>query len=75
MPAGAFRIPGRTARPITAPRLPTKQFKLLGLIPVTAPPSATGELDTTYLDGELRISRGNRGNLFVLRMQKRGVKP
>jgi hypothetical protein len=52
-----------------------KQFKLLGLIPVTAPASAAGELDVTYLDDELRVSRGNKGNLFVLRMQNRAVKP
>ena len=43
-----------------------KQFKLLGLIPITAPESAKGKLDTTYLDEELRVSRGDRGNLFVL---------
>ncbi len=46
-----------------------KEFKLLGLIPVKAPPTATGELQVTYLDEELRVSRGNKGNLFVLRMQ------
>lgn len=57
------------------PTLPILQFKLLGLIPITAPPSATGELDITYLDEELRISRGNRGNLFVLKMKDRKVKP
>lgn len=43
-----------------------KKFKILGLIPVTAPESAKGELDITYIDEDLRISRGNRGNLFVL---------
>ncbi|KAL4452247.1 hypothetical protein ABPG75_007909 [Micractinium tetrahymenae] len=52
-----------------------KEFKLLGLIPVKAPPSATGELDITYLDDELRISRGNRNNLFILKMRNRSVKP
>jgi hypothetical protein len=29
---------------------------------------ARGELEITYLDDELRISRGDRGNLFVLVM-------
>ena len=46
-----------------------KQFKLLGVVPVQAPPTAVGELEVTYLDDELRVSRGNKGNLFVLRMQ------
>eukprot|EP00884_Botryococcus_braunii_P012164 jgi/Botrbrau1/20949/Bobra.0135s0068.1 len=44
-------------------------FKIFGLIPVPAPPSARGKLDTTYLDQEnLRISRGDKGNLFILEM-------
>ena len=37
------------------------QFKLLGLVPVNAPPSAKGKLDITYVDEDLRISRGDRG--------------
>eukprot|EP00200_Dunaliella_tertiolecta_P003776 CAMPEP_0202337594 /NCGR_PEP_ID=MMETSP1126-20121109/217_1 /ASSEMBLY_ACC=CAM_ASM_000457 /TAXON_ID=3047 /ORGANISM="Dunaliella tertiolecta, Strain CCMP1320" /LENGTH=226 /DNA_ID=CAMNT_0048927823 /DNA_START=61 /DNA_END=741 /DNA_ORIENTATION=+ len=52
-----------------------KQFKILGLIPITAPESAKGELATTYLDEELRISRGDKGNLFVLRMADPDGKP
>jgi len=56
-----------------------KKFNLFGgLISITAPEKAKGELDTTYLDngivcdvdgsrGEcIRISRGDRGNVFVL---------
>lgn len=45
-----------------------KTFKIFGLIPVTAPDSARGELAITYLDEDLRISRGDKGNLFVLSM-------
>ncbi|MCL7035194.1 hypothetical protein MKW94_017887 [Papaver nudicaule] len=44
------------------------QFKILGLIPVKAPGRARGELEITYLDEELRVSRGDKGNLFVLKM-------
>ena len=40
-----------------------------GLIRVTAPDSAKGKLDTTFLDEELRISRGDKGNLFILRQR------
>jgi len=49
-------------------RVQFKLFKLLGFVPVKAPESATGALDVTYLDEDLRISRGNRSNLFVLTM-------
>lgn len=31
-------------------------------------PYPEGALAVTYLDDELRVSRGDRGNLFVLRM-------
>ncbi|XP_056163226.1 probable plastid-lipid-associated protein 4, chloroplastic isoform X4 [Syzygium oleosum] len=43
-------------------------FKIAGLIPIKAPGRARGELEITYLDEELRISRGDKGNLFVLKM-------
>ena len=43
-----------------------KQFRIFGLIPITAPESAKGKLDTTFVDSTLRISRGDKGNLFVL---------
>ncbi|ONK65430.1 uncharacterized protein A4U43_C07F37040 [Asparagus officinalis] len=43
-------------------------FKILGLIPIKAPDTARGELEITYLDEEIRISRGDKGNLFILKM-------
>ena len=36
-------------------------FKVLGLLPVKAPEAAKGRLSVTFLDDELRISRGDRG--------------
>lgn len=38
------------------------QFKIFGLLPITAPESAKGKLDTTFVDEELRISRGDKGH-------------
>eukprot|EP00877_Chromochloris_zofingiensis_P013596 jgi/Chrzof1/8490/Cz03g13020.t1 len=49
-----------------------KTFKIFGLLPITAPQAGgrgRGELAVTYLDEELRISRGDKGNLFVLVME------
>ncbi|KAK6945587.1 Plastid lipid-associated protein/fibrillin conserved domain [Dillenia turbinata] len=43
-------------------------FKIGGLLPIKSPGSGRGQLEITYLDEELRISRGNRGNLFILKM-------
>ncbi|KAI5066197.1 hypothetical protein GOP47_0018821 [Adiantum capillus-veneris] len=43
-------------------------FKIAGLISIKAPERARGELEITYLDEELRVSRGDKGNLFVLKM-------
>ena len=53
-------------------RLPAHQgARILALSPcrllrIKAPKKAVGELDTTFLDNELRIGRGDKGNLFVL---------
>ncbi|XP_024526788.1 probable plastid-lipid-associated protein 4, chloroplastic isoform X1 [Selaginella moellendorffii] len=52
-------------------------FKIAGLIPIKAPGRARGELDVTYLDEDLRccsVSRGDRGNLFVLKMFDRSYR-
>ncbi|KAJ9174616.1 hypothetical protein P3X46_013244 [Hevea brasiliensis] len=56
--------------PLTAKKVAVKFdfFKIAGLIPVKAPGRARGELEITYLDEELRISRGDKGNLFILKM-------
>ncbi|KAL5209975.1 hypothetical protein ABZP36_005598 [Zizania latifolia] len=43
-------------------------FKIFSLIPIKAPGSGKGELEITYLDEELRVSRGDKGNLFILKM-------
>ncbi|CAO1943814.1 unnamed protein product [Urochloa humidicola] len=43
-------------------------FKIFSLIPIKSPGSGKGELEITYLDEELRVSRGDKGNLFVLKM-------
>jgi hypothetical protein len=45
-----------------------KFFVFGGLIKVTAPERARGALDITYVDDEVRVSRGDKGNLFVLTM-------
>ncbi|KAE8009080.1 hypothetical protein FH972_005534 [Carpinus fangiana] len=37
-------------------------------IPIKSPGSGRGQLEITYLDEELRVSRGDRGNLFILKM-------
>ncbi|KAJ1627304.1 plastid lipid-associated protein/fibrillin conserved domain-containing protein, partial [Pavlovales sp. CCMP2436] len=43
-----------------------KQFRI-GWVPVNVDPAKfRGVLETTYLDDDLRISRGDKGNLFVL---------
>ncbi|XVE48686.1 hypothetical protein DITRI_Ditri01bG0022300 [Diplodiscus trichospermus] len=56
--------------PLNARKVAVKfdSFKIGGLIPVKAPGRARGELEITYLDEELRISRGDKGNLFILKM-------
>ena len=38
----------------------------IGWLKFPAPSSARGVLETTYLDEEMRISRGDKGNIFVL---------
>mmetsp|Transcript_26214 Transcript_26214/g.58713 ORF Transcript_26214/g.58713 Transcript_26214/m.58713 type:complete len:250 (-) Transcript_26214:134-883(-) len=49
-------------------RTVTVRFRRFGIgwLRFPAPKTAVGVLETTYLDDELRISRGDKGNLFVL---------
>ncbi|KAK4739665.1 hypothetical protein R3W88_003362 [Solanum pinnatisectum] len=56
--------------PLNARRVAVKfdSFTIASLIPIKNRGSGCGELEITYLDEELRISRGNQGNLFILRM-------
>ena len=53
-------------RPPSAVGVQFRTFLLGGLLPVPAPERARGALDTTFLDADLRIGRGDKGNLFVL---------
>ncbi|GLT96920.1 hypothetical protein SLE2022_145110 [Rubroshorea leprosula] len=56
--------------PLNARRVAVKfdYFRIAGLIPIKSPGSGRGQLEITYLDEEIRISRGDRGNLFILKM-------
>ncbi|KAI3448314.1 hypothetical protein Pfo_004979 [Paulownia fortunei] len=56
--------------PLNARRVAVKfdTFKVAALIPIKSRGSGRGQLEITYLDEELRISRGNQGNLFILKM-------
>lgn len=56
--------------PLNANKVAVKfdYFKIAGLIPIKAPGRARGELEITYLDDELRVSRGDLGNLFILKI-------
>ena len=49
------------------------RFSIFGVVGVDAPASARGALDTTYLDEDLRVGRGDKGNLFVLAMRDRSA--
>jgi len=64
--------------PVSESRVNVKftRFKVLGVFDFPFPEMKTTPwLDTTYLDDDLRISRGFRGNVFVLTMDDRDVKP
>ncbi|KAH7654755.1 Plastid lipid-associated protein/fibrillin conserved domain-containing protein [Dioscorea alata] len=62
--------------PINARRVAVRfdTFKIFGLISIKSPGSGRGELEITYLDEEIRISRGDKGNLFILKMVDRSYR-
>lgn len=67
---GFLRVPSKVTADLS-PLSPSKvavQFKKFSLGPINfkAPESFKGELDVTYLDSDLRLSRGDKGNIFVL---------
>lgn len=49
-------------------KLTNVQFKRFSIGPVgfDAPERFTGSLDVTYLDDEFRLTRGDKGNIFIL---------
>ena len=53
--------------PLTSSKVAV-QFKVFTIGPISfnAPSSFKGELDITYVDEDLRLSRGDKGNIFVL---------
>eukprot|EP00889_Picochlorum_renovo_P004668 jgi/Picre1/31698/NNA_007049.t1 len=63
-----FNAVEATLEPVNSSKVNVKfdTFYIGSIIPIKAPDSARGELTVTYLDDTLRISRGNRGNLFIL---------
>ena len=56
----------------TSPSAVDVQFKKFilagGIVKVNAPERARGALDITFVDDDMRVSRGDKGNLFVLVM-------
>ncbi|XP_011092370.1 probable plastid-lipid-associated protein 4, chloroplastic isoform X2 [Sesamum indicum] len=56
--------------PLNARRVAVKfdTFKIAAVIPIKSRGSGRGQIEITFLDEELRITRGNQGNLFILRM-------
>jgi hypothetical protein len=43
-----------------------KEFIIADFLKIKAPSSFKGTLDITYVDNDLRLSRGDKGNIFVL---------
>eukprot|EP01038_Epipyxis_sp_PR26KG_P004806 gene4806-6734_t len=67
---GLLTLPGSVTAelaPVSGSKVSVK-FKVFKLGPISfnAPESAIGSLDVTYVDDEIRLSRGDKGNIFVL---------
>ena len=67
---GLFKIDRKVTADLT-PMSKSKvavQFKQFSIGPLkfNAPSSFKGELDVTYVDANVRLSRGDKGNIFVL---------
>ena len=67
---GIFNIPQK----VTANLTPLSRSKVrvqferftIGFLQFNAPSRFRGELDITYVDEDFRLSRGDKGNLFIL---------
>lgn len=71
---GLVRVPRKVTATLEpqSNRLTKVQFKTFQIGPLAfqAPESFKGSLDITYLDDELRLTRGDKGNIFVLTKMK-----
>lgn len=65
--AGGTYVPGGANLEKTTVGVQFRFFTILDWFRLPAPENAKGILQVTYLDEDLRLSRGDRGNLFVLR--------
>ncbi len=67
---GVVNVPRKVSAELIpqSDKLTNVQFKKFSIGPVgfDAPESFKGSLDVTYLDDDLRLTRGDKGNIFVL---------
>jgi hypothetical protein len=71
---GIIKVPRKVTAELfpQSDQLTNVQFKKFSLGPVAfdAPESFKGYLDVTYVDNDLRLTRGDKGNIFVLTKKK-----
>jgi len=69
-PFGLINVPRKVSAKLDpqSDQLTNVQFERFSIGPVgfDAPDSFKGSLDVTYLDEDLRLTRGDKGNIFVL---------